>query len=80
MGVSNLINEEKMKPISEGVIDIGFMKIRVYVMADGERFINADDLEQLFMGDNEFDPEKADKLARGINGKLENERKWGEND
>lgn len=58
--------KEPIRPIKTGIIDLGFMKMRCYVTVEGKRFINADDLEEFFMGNHNFTDEAALKLAEGI--------------
>lgn len=62
--------------IREGIIDLGFMKVRCYTTEGGERYLNADDIEELFMGDHgdKFTEETGMKLAEGIKlGKFDSE-------
>lgn len=66
---------KRIQAIKTGIIDLGFMKMRVYVTAEGERFINADDMEKFFTDDSgNFTEEAAEKLAKGIKlGKFDSE-------
>lgn len=57
--------------IAENVMMIGSIRLRVYVLNDGRRVINADDAEAFFaaLGDGvKLDPDEAEAFARMVRG------------
>ena len=56
------------KAVWEGTFNFGGIELRCYVLDDGKRIINSDDMAKLFKAmeekDLEFTPEEVDKFSR----------------
>lgn len=63
------MSDELPKAISESVIKIGNCELRVYVLDDGRRIINAEDIENLFSNgtiiENDDDMKELVKFIQG---------------
>lgn len=65
------MTEALPQAISESVLDIAGVKLRVYMLDDGRRIINADDVAQLFQAFEDGNPLSEDDtmtLARELRG------------